>query len=76
VTRLLARVAANLVLASCAWGGLFLTGGVVAGLRALLDWERFRRTFEASPRMGARLVEVPISVILHEQAALLGLARR
>lgn len=74
-SRWLGRVCGNLVLSHGAWGGLYLTGGVAAGLGILLDAASFREGFEDKPHFGPELAAVPAWRIRTEEPALLGLAR-
>lgn len=71
----LGRVAGNLVLTFGAWGGVFLTGGVIGGVSGMLDVQVFRRSFEDKAPFSADLRAVPVNRILHPQPALLGMAR-
>jgi glucokinase len=70
----LGRYAGDLVLAYGAWGGVYLLGGVVAGLRALLDARAFRAGMVDKLQFGDELAAVPVQRVLHPQPALLGLA--
>jgi glucokinase len=74
-TQWLGRVARDLALATAAWGGVFLTGGVIAGWSALASARLFRTSFEAGGKMQDRLRRVHTAVIAREDAAFLGLAR-
>lgn len=74
-TRSLAGVARDLVLATAAWGGVFLCGGVVRGWAPLADVKSFREVFEVSGKMPQYLERTPSAVITREEVALLGLAR-
>ncbi|WP_420466656.1 glucokinase [Panacagrimonas sp.] len=71
----LGRVIGNLVLNFGAWGGVYLTGGVIAGLSGVLDMQAFRRSFEDKAPFTADLGAVPVYQILHPQPALVGMAR-
>lgn len=70
----LGRVAGNLVLSLGAWRGVWLIGGVVAGLGPALDADDFRRGFEDKPPFDQDLAAVPVQRVLHPQPALLGMA--
>lgn len=70
----LGRVIGNLVLSHGAWGGVYLIGGVIAGLGRAIDTAAFRRGFEDKAPFGPDLAAVPVRHILHPQPALLGLA--
>lgn len=71
----LGRVAGNFVLGFGAWGGVYLTGGVVAGLGDALDAGAFRRGFEDKAPFSTDLAAVPVHRILHPYPALAGMAR-
>lgn len=71
----LGRVIGNLVLTFGAWGGVYLTGGVVSGLSGVLDMKAFRRSFEDKAPFTADLGAVPVYQILHPHPALVGMAR-
>lgn len=73
--RMLATVAANLALTVGASGGVYLAGGVLAGLGPLLDPSEFSRRFCAKGRFSAYLADVPVYVILASTPALIGAAR-
>lgn len=75
VTRWLGRVSGDLVLATSAWGGAFLLGGVVTGWYRHADAALFRHAFEDKGKMSARMANVFAGVINQENTALLGLAR-
>jgi glucokinase len=71
----LGSVAGNLALTLGAHGGVFIGGGIVPRLGAVLDTLPFRERFEAKGRFRAYLAGVPTSVIVSEAAALLGAAQ-
>lgn len=71
----LGRATGNLVLSLGAWGGVYLTGGVLTGLGAALDVQAFRRGFEDKAPFAADLAAVPVQCVAHAQPALLGMAR-
>lgn len=71
---ILARVAGNLTLATCAWGGVYLCGSVATAWAAIADVERFRGEFTRKGPMHARMREVPTAVIRRDIVALYGLA--
>lgn len=73
-SRWLGRVAGNLVLSSGAWGGVYLVGGVIAGLGPWLDRAPFAEGFCDKHPFGSELAQVPVRHIVHEQPALIGLA--
>ena len=70
---ILADEAANLVLKTLAFGGLFLGGGLAARLHPFIDPERFMATF-CRGTYADRLAEVPVRIILNPETALLGAA--
>lgn len=74
-TGLLARVAGDLVLATGAWGGVYMFGSVVLGWQARADRGAFRARFVAKGKMSARMQAVPVHVASNEAAPLIGLAR-
>lgn len=68
------RVAGDLVLATGAWGGVWLTGGVVSAWE--VDWtEPFLEHFAYKGPMTQRMRRVPVHRVLHPCPALLGLSR-
>ncbi len=73
-TDILARVAGNLTLATCAWGGVYLCGSVATAWASIADIARFRAEFVRKGPMHARMLEVPTAVIRADTAALYGLA--
>lgn len=75
LSRLLGRASGDLVLATAAWGGAFLLGGVVSGWYPLCDHEAFRAAFEDKGKMRARMAGVFSGVVTREDVALLGLAK-
>ncbi len=70
---ILADEAANLVLKTLAFGGLFLGGGLSARLHACIAPDRFMAVF-CRGTYADRLAEVPVRIILNPEAALLGAA--
>lgn len=71
----LGTTAGNLALTLGAWGGVYIGGGVVPHLLALMAASRFRARFEAKGRYAPMLREVPTWVIRSEfPPALLGAA--
>ena len=74
-SRWLGRAARDLALASAAWGGVFLTGGVIQGWYRLDHAGLFRASFEAGGKMQARLKETPTAAITRADVSFLGLAR-
>jgi glucokinase len=75
LTDLLGRFAGDLVLATGAWGGVYLCGSVAVGLSHRADPTRFRKAFEAKGAMSERMQQVPTLVIGRPDVALFGLAR-
>ncbi len=75
LSRWLGRAAGDLVLATAAWGGAFLLGGVVSGWHPLCDHEAFRAAFEDKGKMRARMGGVFSGVVTRQDVALLGLAK-
>ncbi|MFN3745278.1 MAG: ROK family protein [Hyphomicrobiaceae bacterium] len=72
-SRLLGRVAGDLVLATAAWDGAFLCGSVAKAWLEVADLTAFRAAFEAKGPMRARMARVPTFVISTPEPALLGL---
>lgn len=70
---ILADEAANLVLKTMAFGGLFLGGGLSARLQAFIDPGYFMAIF-CRGTYADRLAEVPVRIILNPETALLGAA--
>lgn len=70
---ILADEAANLVLKTLAFGGLYLGGGLAARLQSCIDPQRFMALF-ARGTYGQRLAQVPIRLIRNPEAALWGAA--
>jgi glucokinase len=70
----LARAAANLVLASAAWDGVYLCGSVALAWSEKADRGAFRQTFAAIPKMHDRLANTPIGLIRDPFPAFVGLA--
>lgn len=75
ITRWLGRVTGDLVLATAAWGGAFLLGGVVSGWRAHADARLFRQAFSDKGKMSVRMAGVYTGAITRDDTPLLGLAR-
>jgi len=72
--RLLGRFAGSLALTFKAQGGVYLTGGVAAGLGPLLDEPTFRAAFEAHPPHRALLESIPTLLITCDEPGLIGCA--
>jgi glucokinase len=75
MSRWLGRAAGDLVLASAAWGGAYLLGGVVSGWAAHCDAQAFRAAFEDKGKMRVRMGAVFSGVVTRKDVALLGLAK-
>ncbi len=75
LSRWLGRAAGDLVLATAAWGGAFLLGGVISGWAALCDQAEFRAAFEDKGKMFPRMRQVFTAAVTRDDVALLGLAR-
>jgi len=73
-TDILGRIAGDLTLATCAWGGVYLCGSVATAWAAGADAKRFRAEFARKGPMRTRMLKVPTAVIRREHAALFGLA--
>lgn len=74
IAEVLGCVCGDLVLATGAWGGVYLCGGALLGLAADLDRPRFLQAFEDKGAMTSRLARVDVSVLTLEDPALHGLA--
>lgn len=72
--RLLGRIAGNLVLATGAWGGVYLCGGVLAKRRRAEFDLVFLESFGEKDKMAPLMKEVSVWRLTHENPALLGLA--
>jgi len=70
----LATVAADVALTYGAKGGVYLAGGVIAGLGAGADWRRFVARFTDKGRFSDYLRGVPVYRIAHPYPGLLGLS--
>lgn len=73
-TMILGRIAGNLTLATCAWGGAYLCGSVAIAWSAIADIGQFRAEFTRKGPMRARMQEVPTAVIQRDIPSLYGLA--
>ena len=73
-TDVLGRIAGDLALATCAWGGVYLCGSVATAWAATADAGRFRAAFTRKGSMHLRMLQVPTAVIRRDNAALFGLA--
>lgn len=70
--RLFGRIAGDLALISNARGGVYLAGGVSAGLAPLVADSPFRAAFEEHPPFESRLVNMPVHIIVHPTPGLIG----
>jgi glucokinase len=66
--------AGNLALHSLARGGVFVAGGIAVKILPLLKRGNFVRAFAEKPKLGELLARIPISVVLNEDAPMLGSA--
>lgn len=73
-SRLLGRIAGDLIVATGAWGGLYLCGGVLADWDANVDVEAFHATLRDKGPMAERMAALPVARIVRPAPALLGLA--
>lgn len=73
-TRVLGRVAGDLVLATCAWGGVYFCGSVAQAWSTVTDAATFRATFARAGPLQRLIERVPAAVVRRRQAALFGLA--
>jgi len=67
-------VAGNLALAGFTRGGIYLGGGIVPKILPALENHKFMSAFENKGRFKETMQEIPVTVILHKQPALLGAA--
>lgn len=72
---MLGGFAGNVALAFCAWGGLYIGGGVVPRLGPAFDGAAFRQRFAEKGRFSSYLVDVPAFLVTHPTPALIGLAQ-
>ena len=66
------RIAGDLALVLGARGGVYLAGGVSAGLAPFFEGSPFREAFEEHPPFEARLVATPVHIITHPTPGLIG----
>ena len=66
--------AGNLALKALARGGVYVAGGIAAKILPKLKDGTFLRAFSDKGRFGILLGQIPISVVLNEDAPLLGVA--
>jgi glucokinase len=72
--RLLGRFAGDVALMFKATGGVYLSGGVAAGLGSLLDPSIFRSAFEAHPPHQRWIASIPSALITCREPGLVGCA--
>lgn len=70
----LGRTAGDLALVFKSTGGVYLTGGIAQKIVPALRWPEFREGFEDKAPHQALMRSMPIQVITHPLAALVGLA--
>lgn len=70
----LARVSANLVLASASWDGVFFCGSVVSAWWRSADLAAFHRALIGNGKMRDRLARTPVGLIQHDLPAFVGLS--
>jgi glucokinase len=68
--------AGNLGLRMLATGGVYIGGGIAPRILPALEGRTFLDAFTSKGRMRALLEEMPVRVVLNDQAALQGAARR
>ncbi len=71
----LGAVAGDQALSAMARGGLYITGGVAAGLVERLKQGRFREAFCAKGPMSAAMMKIPVRVVKNARVGVLGAAR-
>ncbi|MFZ2489651.1 MAG: glucokinase [Anaerolineae bacterium] len=71
---ILGAEAGNLALVIMAGGGVYLGGGIPRRILPWLDRQNFMQAFLNKGRFSSTLIRVPVHVILHTNAALLGCA--
>jgi len=73
--RCLGAEAGNMALKTMASGGIFIGGGIPAKILPLLERPAFLEAFNGKGRLEPLLRDIRVSVILNDEAALLGAAR-
>jgi len=68
--------AGNLALRVLAYGGVYFAGGIVLKILSKLQASSFCRSFAEKGRLSSVLSKIPISVVLNEDAPLLGAAHQ
>lgn len=71
---MLGTVAGNLALTVGATGGIYIAGGILPRFSEHFAASAFRRRFEDKGRLAPFLAPIPTYLVLHPEAALLGLA--
>ncbi len=66
--------AGNLALKVLAWGGVWVAGGIAPKIRKKMEDGTFFRAFCEKEKFGALLAQIPIRMVLNEEAPLLGAA--
>jgi len=66
--------AGNLALRVLAYGGVYFAGGIVLKILSKLPESRFCQSFADKGRLSSVLSKIPISIVLNEDAPLLGAA--
>jgi glucokinase len=66
--------AGNLALRVLAYGGVYFAGGIVLKILPRLQQSNFCRAFADKGRLSSMLSQIPLSVVLNEDAPLLGAA--
>lgn len=70
---LLGQVCGDLVLATGAWGGVYLCGSVATAWWASASFDAFGASFNDKGPMSSRMTPVAVALIRHPHAALVGL---
>jgi len=71
----LGAVAADLALTLGARGGIFLAGGILPKMGTVFDEALFQKRFLAKGRFRQYLEPIPVDLVVHRTAALIGAAR-
>lgn len=71
---MLARVAGDAALSFGARGGVYLGGGIAPKIVNALDGGKFREAFENKGRLSSWMSQIPVNVIMANDAALRGIA--
>ena len=73
-SRAFGRFIGDLVLATGAWGGVWLCGGVVTDFERIFDRDEFLRSMRKKGKMAARIERVPVRRITLDAPAFQSLA--